>query len=240
MMKKINAEKTVIGIYGIYSEIWHAPDTFHVNIEENLSLVSVLTGTIYNNGTSTAGIEVNSSAFTGGKTKILILPNQTIKFKNYPAQKIIIYSGSNIYADFTVNIIPKEILGMPEVSREFGGTNKIPQLAEIDTDPYTNNTSNYLLVTGILNDTPPNPTTPGTLESKYGQVSDPLGNLIDSALILSSQDYVVVGSLSDEAFAHSWAISKKVIVPPNYSISNFGKLIGFWITPDAIMDILKG
>ena len=239
-MKKINAEKTVIGIYGIYSEIWNAPDTFHVNIEENLGLVSVLTGTIYNNGTGTAGIEVNSSAYTGGKTKILILPNQTIKLKNYPAQKIIIYSGSNIYADFTVNIIPKEILGMPEVSREFGGTNKIPQFVEIDTDPYTNNTSDYLLVVGIQDNQTPNPATTGHFITTYGKVSDPLGTVIDYVTYFSGQDYALAGSLSDEAFAHSWTIHKKVIVAPNYSISNFGELIGFWITPDAILDILKG
>ena len=105
------------------------------------------------------------------------------------------------------------------------------EFAEITKDPFANNTNNYYLLLDIANYSIPTPATPGYSNAVNGELLDPGGNTVGHFWVAWYQDYELTGSLSDEAYAHSWTLKRSwMLVPPNYTLKSFARCIGFWLS----------
>ena len=115
------------------------------------------------------------------------------------------------------------------------------QFAEITDDPFTNNTNNFFLVLDINSEAVPNPSSPGYLTLTNGVLVDPSGVTIGYYWAAFYQDYEVTGSLSDEAYAHSYARKKEwILVPPSYTFRSFVRAVGFWLSPKEVEQFILG
>jgi hypothetical protein len=115
------------------------------------------------------------------------------------------------------------------------------EFAEITEDPFTNKTNNYYLVIGIEQTPITNPSSPGVLSAIAGAILDPTGHIVSQMKEALSQDYVVVGTLSDEAFAHSWMTHREWgLIPPNFKMTLFAIAYGFWLTPKEVEQFILG
>ena len=115
------------------------------------------------------------------------------------------------------------------------------EFAEITKDPFTNNTNNYFLVLDIASESIGNPSSPGRSGTRNGQLSDPSGSPVGYFFWNAYQDYEVTGSLSNEAYSHSYAYRKEwVLVPPKYTFSIFIACIGFWLSPKEVEQFILG
>jgi len=113
------------------------------------------------------------------------------------------------------------------------------EFAEITQDPWTNNTDKFFIVVGINSINIPSPSSPGHSGSANGFVVDPSGVTVDVFWNSFSQDYEVTGSLSDEAYAHSYSLIHRVVVPPSYKFMSFVRAIGYYVTLDELKGMIK-
>ena len=115
------------------------------------------------------------------------------------------------------------------------------EFAEITEDPFTNTTNNFYLVLDIFSHPTPNPNSTGINVQKAGALTDPNNRTVGFFYIASSQDYVVAGSLSDEAFAHSYVVKRDwMVVPPQFNLSGHQFAIGFWLSPKEVEQFILG
>ena len=112
------------------------------------------------------------------------------------------------------------------------------EFAEITEDPFVNNTNNYFLVLEIQNHNTP---TSSSTSEVNGELDDPNGSNVGYHWIALSYDYEVTGSLSDEAYAHSWSLERLwTLVPPKFTFKTFGIAIGFWLTSEEVKQFILG
>jgi len=115
------------------------------------------------------------------------------------------------------------------------------EFAEITKDPFTNNTNNFYLVIDVYRFSIPTPSAPGSSSTQNGLLTDPSGQGVGRFSIMTQWDYAVAGSLSDEAFAHSYITKREwMLVPPNYVVSGFTAMIGFWLKPKEVEQFILG
>jgi len=115
------------------------------------------------------------------------------------------------------------------------------EFAEITEDPFTNNTVNYFLVLDFFYRNIPNPSGTGITTASSLNLTDPGGNHVGYGWFAWTQDYEVTGSLSDEAYAHSFAHQRMwTLVPPKFTISQFVQCIGFWLLPKEVEQFILG
>lgn len=95
------------------------------------------------------------------------------------------------------------------------------------TDPYTNEFNNkYIVVLGWTAWNIATPSTPGYNAATNAAVVDPNGNnvCLDMAVY---QDYEVTGSLSDEAYAHTYMFRHgRRLLSPGYQLKDFSAAYG--------------
>jgi len=111
---------------------------------------------------------------------------------------------------------------------------------EIDQDPWVNASSDFYYVLGIRSiGVTPEPSSVGRVIILNGTVLDPQSNTVDVYSLYVSYDWTQAGSLSDEAFAHSWQNTHRVLIPPGYSMASFGVMYGFFMTFDEVVEMVK-
>ena len=115
------------------------------------------------------------------------------------------------------------------------------EFAEITEDPLVNKTNNFFLVLGMSAYNTPNPSAVGTSLVEQGILADPNGTSVSLFWMSATQDYEVTGSLSDEAYAHSFSHRKEwLLIPPNFKFTNFSKCYGFWLSPKEVEQFILG
>jgi len=115
------------------------------------------------------------------------------------------------------------------------------EFAEITKDPFKNKSNNFFLVVDIQNEGIAQLSGPGYTQNTDGILEDPSGIVVGRFFFMAEHDYVVVGSLSDEAFAHSFSSRRAwMLVPPNYTFSSFGAAVGFWLSPKEVEQFILG
>ena len=115
------------------------------------------------------------------------------------------------------------------------------EFAEITEDPFTNNTNNYFLVIDIQNYTIPISTGPGAQQVTTDLLADPSGVNVTEYWKAWYQDVEVTGSLSDEAYAHSYFAKREwLLIPPKFTFKTFGAALGFWLSPKEVEQFILG
>lgn len=112
---------------------------------------------------------------------------------------------------------------------------------EITNDPYTNDTSLFVLVLNMFYYPTPSPTSPGSSNVYSGVLSDPRGETVGIMWLAAYQDYEVTGSLSDEAYAHSWTHdANTLLIPPGYTFKTFSYAIALQGTLEELAPFMMG
>ena len=111
---------------------------------------------------------------------------------------------------------------------------------EILEDPYTNNSDLYVLILAIFSIIIPTPSSPGLYYNTNGRLIDPNGNIVSNVITTAQYDYEVTGSLSNEAYAHSYVVKQPILIPPGWSFSNFASAIGLTGTLEELAPFIKG
>ena len=111
---------------------------------------------------------------------------------------------------------------------------------EILEDPYTNNSDLYVLILAIGSISIPTPSSPSLSYKTSGRLIDPNGNTVSYAIFIAQYDYEVTGSLSNEAYAHSYVVKQPILIPPGWSFSNFTPAIGLTGTLEELAPFIKG
>lgn len=112
---------------------------------------------------------------------------------------------------------------------------------EITEDPYTNNSNLFILILSIADLNTPTPSSPGNNSVANGNLVDPGGNPVGYMWVAFYQDYEVTGSLSDEAFSHSWTqLKNSVLVPPGYKFSGFTRATALQGTLEELAPFIRG
>lgn len=95
------------------------------------------------------------------------------------------------------------------------------------TDPYTNEFNNkYIVVLGYTANNVPEPIAPGFTTAEEGMLYDSAGNLVKQD-VTTTFDYEVTGSLSNEAYAHSFFINHgRTLIFPGWKFKSFGAAYG--------------
>ena len=115
------------------------------------------------------------------------------------------------------------------------------EFAEITEDPFKNTTNNFFLVIDIGRHYVPNTNTVGQYAVGNGILIDRSGFAVGFYDLIQNQDYALAGSLSDEAFAHSYEEKREwILVPPSYTFSQFLRAIGFWLSPKEVEQFILG
>jgi len=115
------------------------------------------------------------------------------------------------------------------------------QFAEITEDPFTNGTNNFFLVLDIASHQIPNPSAVGAAAFANGNLLDPNGEVVGYFNVYQAWNFEVTGSLSDEAYSNAYASKKNwMFIPPKFQFSNFGKMIGFWLSPKEVEQFILG
>jgi len=115
------------------------------------------------------------------------------------------------------------------------------EFAEITQDPFVNTTNNFFLVLDIFDFVVPQPSAVGGEGVQNGTLTDPNGQGVGRFTQNVQWDYAVAGSLSDEAFAHSYTERRTwMLVPPQYKVSSFTRMIGFWLSPKEVEQFILG
>lgn len=93
---------------------------------------------------------------------------------------------------------------------------------EITSDPFTNNTSEFVLILTISTYNYATPSSPGASQGFSGELFDASNKVVGYIWETFSQDYEVTGTLSNEAYAHSWTHDQKImLIPPGYKFTTF-------------------
>ena len=94
-----------------------------------------------------------------------------------------------------------------------------------DVDPYTNDTSKYIVILDIYNRSFPELNAPASSSATDGDIYDPNGVNVGHLIYTVAQDYVPSGTT--EAFAHGYSYMRlPELLPPGYSVTNFGNAYG--------------
>lgn len=111
---------------------------------------------------------------------------------------------------------------------------------EITSDPYKNNSNEFILIFGIAAGNYATPTAPGSGGASSGVISNPNGVTVCQMFLANYQDYEVTGSLSDEAFAHTYLFQNLAIIPPGWSFSSFTAAYGIQGTLEELAPFITG
>ena len=112
---------------------------------------------------------------------------------------------------------------------------------EITDDPYKNTSNEFVLVLSITEYGVPYPSAPGSQTTVNGMLVDPRGIEIGYMWVAWYQDYEVTGSLSDEAFAHSYVHNQNtMLIPPGFTFKNFSNAICLQGTLEELAPFIRG
>ena len=111
---------------------------------------------------------------------------------------------------------------------------------EITEDPFTNQSNLFILILGIAFFGLPNPTGTGSYTTLTGALIDPGGNTVTHYSQLGTQDFEVTGTLSDEAFAHSFTVKNIVAIPPGWVFKDFTYAYGVQGTLEELAPFIRG
>ena len=110
----------------------------------------------------------------------------------------------------------------------------------IAEDPYTNQSDEFILILGIWQEDVPIPSSPGLTYQINGVLRDPNGNLVYAFTQFASQDYEVTGTLSDEAYSHSYSLKTIMVIPPGWKFEHFHLATGIQGTLEELAPFIKG
>jgi hypothetical protein len=112
---------------------------------------------------------------------------------------------------------------------------------ELVDDPYKNNSNLFLLVISMDFYGVPTPTGPGSASYVTGIVYDQNGQNVGALWEAFYQDYEVTGTLSDEAYSHSYTHDQKsILVPPGFSIKDFTAAMALQGTLEELAPFIRG
>ncbi|MEM3860333.1 MAG: hypothetical protein QW478_13200 [Candidatus Micrarchaeaceae archaeon] len=119
------------------------------------------------------------------------------------------------------------------------------------SEGFLNNSNSYFLVLGIFYLTIPNLSSQGVGRFDNGQLVDQNGNDVDAFVAVLTNNYPLSGtmpvwngtSVVNESFSYpSYTITVVqkfwMLVPPGYTLKNFGYAIGFWLSPEEIEEMI--
>lgn len=224
------------GISGIRQETWTSVDnntTIQVDFESVDSILTVVSGTLFNASETTATIKVNGTLFQSGHAILTLLPGQQVKLTNYPVHEFIPLSVSLIYVDLVINTVPEDILGHAEIEKSIIGIrHAAPALVEqLTLNGFVNSSANYYLLMGFSFTAPALTTT----SPPYIYVEDSSGNIVDQWMIQPWQENSTTLTFQGSIYQ---AMSKKMLVPPGYKIAASGVTNGIFLT--GTLEDLRG
>ena len=112
---------------------------------------------------------------------------------------------------------------------------------EITQDPFVNQSNEFILIISMANYPVSNPSAPGTGNLVGGRLTDPFGNFVGCMWIAIYQDYEVTGTLSDEAYSHSYVHDQKtMLIPPGYTFETFTRATALQGTLEELAPFIKG
>ena len=112
---------------------------------------------------------------------------------------------------------------------------------EITQDPFVNQSNEFILILSIVNLPVSEPDAPGAGNSVGGELIDPSGNQVGYMWLAAFQDYEVTGTLSDEAYSHSWTHDQKtMLIPPGYTFEQFARATALQGTLEELAPFIKG
>ena len=112
---------------------------------------------------------------------------------------------------------------------------------EITQDPFVNQSNEFILILSMANYPISLPEAPGAGSSVGGQLVDPLGNIAGYMWNAAYQDYEVTGTLSDEAYSHSYVHDQKtMLIPPGYTFETFIRATALQGTLEELAPFIKG
>ena len=110
----------------------------------------------------------------------------------------------------------------------------------IAEDPYTNQSDEFILILGIYQGSVPNPSSPAFQYQLNGLLIDPNGTFVYAFTQFASQDYEVTGTLSDEAYSHSYSLKTIMVIPPGWKFESFVRATGIQGTLEELAPFIKG
>ena len=112
---------------------------------------------------------------------------------------------------------------------------------EITQDPFVNQSNEFILILSMVNFPNPLPDAPGSSAAVGGLIIDPFGNPAGFMWSAAYQDYEVTGTLSDEAYSHSYVHDQKtMLIPPGYTFETFGRATALQGTLEELAPFIKG
>ena len=112
---------------------------------------------------------------------------------------------------------------------------------EITQDPFVNQSNEFILILSMVNHPIPLPDAPGTGSKGGGKLTDPFGNSAGHMWYATYQDYEVTGTLSDEAYSHSYVHDQKtMLIPPGYTFESFIRATALQGTLEELAPFIKG
>ena len=112
---------------------------------------------------------------------------------------------------------------------------------EITQDPFVNQSNEFILILSMDYFPVSLPDAPGAGTALGGQLEDPLGNAAGYMWYAAYQDYEVTGTLSDEAYSHSYVHDQKtMLIPPGYTFKTFTRATALQGTLEELAPFIKG
>ena len=112
---------------------------------------------------------------------------------------------------------------------------------EITQDPFVNQSNEFILILSMANYPISHPSAPGASYAAGGQLTDPFGNPVGYMWYAAYQDYEVTGTLSDEAYSHSYVHDQKtMLIPPGYTFETFTMATALQGTLEELAPFIKG
>lgn len=104
------------------------------------------------------------------------------------------------------------------------------QVVELTQDPFTNTSDKFYLVISIQKLPTPNPGAVGSGSYANGFLNDPQGNNIS---YFGYYTYFV-NEISSEPYSLSFTFKSKVLIPPGYSFSAYGRALTLYGTLEEL------
>ena len=112
---------------------------------------------------------------------------------------------------------------------------------EITQDPFVNQSNEFILILSMIDLPYSVPDAPGAGNSLGGKLIDPFGNYAGYMWYAFYQDYEVTGTLSDEAYSHSYVHDQKtMLIPPGYTFETFTRATALQGTLEELAPFIKG
>ncbi|MEM3423989.1 MAG: hypothetical protein QXE51_05435 [Nitrososphaeria archaeon] len=128
---------------------------------------------------------------------------------------------------------------------------KFSQIFEPSSGGWRNTSNSYFYVLGIYQVNFNNQTNPGSSRVDSGMLIDPNGNDVDQFISTVAIDFELQGSMPvwngssvvSESFSYNstqYIVIQRylMLVPPGYTLKNFGVAVGFWLSQEEVEQMI--